>query len=267
MLDFNLSNLSRISGQIKRNIVIYRTDCQQPLYDVKPLFDETLYITVEAFLYEAEQIFDFKLDLNARKQIVKCRKTPECSYTSNHLPNLIRHEATCTNIQTTIEQQVEYGVDKTTIQKLVELGYLPKKAKEFRKSFYTTFDIESLESFDGVDDMKNVEAIHKIVSIAVSTNKGQSRCFVRKNSTHDAVIQMFESFLDYLEEINIEYEAEIPDYFQDAIDHLELMTCDQSILPKSEKMKLSGLKSTLEKYLKQDIFGFNSGDKFYKFLS
>ena len=238
MLDFNITNLRKIIEKIQRNIIIYQGDSQQPLYNVKSNFEKTLYVTVESFLDENDLIFDFLLKLGPNTTEIRCRKTPECSFSTNRLRNLRRHEATCTNVQTTVEQQVEYGVDKSTIFKLVELGYLPIEAKLYRKSFFTTFDIESLETFNGVEEMKNVEAIHKIVSVAVSTNKGHSKCFVRRDSTHTSVVEMFESFLDFLEEINIEYESEIPTFFNDAIEHLELMTCDQSTLPKSEKMKL-----------------------------
>ena len=259
MVDFTLTNIRQISKKIERNIIIHQENSQQPLYDVKSKFEKQINISVKNFPDVDESIFDFRLDLKPPKIISRCQKTPGCSYTSPHLPNLRRHELICTDQQITVEQQVEYGIDKTTIKKLYDLGFLPEEALEFRKTFFTTFDCESLESFEGVEDMKNVIAIHKIVSVAVSTNRGHSRCFVRENSRHESAVQIFEDFLDFLEEINLEYEMELPDYFQTAIDHLELMTCEQSILSKHEKMKLAGLKSNLEKYLLQDIFGFNSG--------
>ena len=144
----------------------------------------------------------------------------------------------------------------------MELGYLPEEAAQYRKTFFTCFDIESLENLENVEDMKNVVATHKIVSIAVSTNHGHSRCFVRNDSSHGAVLNMFEEFLDFLQQINLDYELTIPRYFHDCIEQLEIATNDESTLLKRDKMELGMLKSHLNNYLIQDVFGFNSG-KFF----
>ena len=112
-----------------------------------------------------------------------------------------------------------------------------------------------MENLDGVDDLKNCVAIHRLVSIAASTNRGHSQAFVRESSSHDAAVKMIESFLSFLDDINAAHDDEIPDYFHEAIEYLELMTSDQSTLRKSDKMHLLKLTGSLKKYLLHDHLG------------
>ena len=71
-----------------------------------------------------------------------CRKIESCQYTTDRMTDFRRHESTCTDSQEIVSQQVAYGDDKTPVKQLVEMGYLPEESLNFRKSFYTTFDIE-----------------------------------------------------------------------------------------------------------------------------
>ena len=121
-----------------------------------------------------------------------------------------------------------------------------------------TYDIESLECTENLTE-NCVEAIHRVVSIALSSNQGHSWCFVRQNSEHSAVQVMIQEFLDALDIINDEYEAQTPDFFREGLEHLELMCSDASTLPKGEKMILRSLGKQLEKYMLLDVYGFNSG--------
>ena len=70
---------------------------------------------------------------------------------------------------------------------------------------------------------------------------------------------MIDNFLDFIELINVDYESEIPEFFHECLDKLELMTADESTVSKKDKMELCYLTKTLNTYLKQDIYGFNSG--------
>lgn len=84
--------------------------------------------------------------------------------------NLTRHEITCTDVQKIVDQQVAYGTDQTPIRRLIELRLLPEEASQFRKLFFTSYDIECFENPDIIDGLKNCVAVHQVVSIAVSTN-------------------------------------------------------------------------------------------------
>ena len=256
--DFSIQNIHKIEEEISTNIkIIYRRDPDRPIYNVKPRFTKSIWISLNDDVEPNQIIRDFEV-LNSVELPLSCGITSSCLY-SGRRDNLKRHEKTCTDEQTTITQQKPYGKDSSTINRLIDLGHLPKEASTYRKTFFTSFDIESLEDKSNAESMKNVVAVHKIVSIAVSTNQGHSRCFVRENSTHRAVVEMFEAVLNFLEEINRDYLVTIPHYFHECIENLEVMCNDESSLPKKQKMELCMLKSKLSNYVIQDVFGFNSG--------
>ena len=256
MIDFMFSNLIQIKKEIKTDIQILQ--CGEIIYNVKKKFQKCLWIELRDDQSENQIIRNFILHLKPFTAKRQCSKTATCQY-SGRINNLRRHEQTCTDEQVIIDQQVDYGTDKTTIKYLVDLGYLPMEALKFRKNFVTTFDIESLEDKENIEDMRNVEAVHRLVSIAASTNRGHSRSFIRKDSSNEAVVKIIKEFLDFLDDLNAEHDDQIPAYFHDAIERLELMCSDESTLLKSDKMKLQHLKGNLEKYLLHDVFGFNSG--------
>ena len=120
------------------------------------------------------------------------------------------------------------------------------------------FDIETLESKADVENMTNVDAVHRLASIAVGTSEGDSACFIRRDSSPEAAEKIVRQFIDYLSDINGLYEATIPAYFHEALDQIEILTSAESTLPKCKKMELSGLKSKLENYLILDVWGYNS---------
>ena len=257
MIDFMFTNLIQIKKEIQADIQILQHD--EIIYNVKKKHQKCLWIELRDDQNENQIIRNFILHLKPFTEKRQCSKTDGCRY-SGRINNLRRHERICTDQQTIIDQQVEYGTDKTTIKHLVDLGYLPDEALQFRKNFVTTYDIECLEDKENVEDMKNVEAVHRLVSIAASTNRGHSCSFIRKDSSNEAVVVMINDFLNFLDDLNAEHDDEIPTYFNDAIEKIDLMCSDDSTLLKSDKMKLQHLKGNLEKYLLQDIFGFNSGN-------
>ena len=249
--------MRRICDFLQYDISLFYED--RPVYQIKPKHEKKLFIALASNPGLNDIITSLRVSLELKSKLISCRKTKNCQYTTNILSHLKRHEQKCTDEQLTVDQQVKYGIDVTPIKKLFEMGYLPEEALEFRKTFFTCYDCETLEDKTGISDLKNVEAIHRVVSIAVSTNRGHSRCFVRKNSTHEAAVEMFDDFLKFLDEINADHDDEIPQYFHEAIERLELMSSDCSTLPKRDKMELQNLKKQLSKYILHDIFGFNSG--------
>ena len=261
MSDFTLKNLPKIKNAIQCDIRIFRTgNLTQPIYKaMKEKFEKCLYFMVGSDELGSSPFQDFELHMEEIKCLVRCRKTASCSYTSTHLPNLIRHEASCSDIQVTVEKQVQYRDDKTVIQRLFKLGHLPLEALNFRKSFISTYDIESYEDITAGEELKNVEAVHRLCSIALSTNRGHSRCFVRSSSSHEAAVHMIDNFLSFLDEINVEHALEIPNYFHECISKLEELSSEDSTLLPRDKMELKSLMGQLEKYMRHDVYGFNSG--------
>ena len=270
MIDFCLGNIQKIKTTIKRDITIYRVgNFIQPLYDsIRKKYEKNLFFVVA----DDEVIFkDFTIHFQDVRATLICRKTETCQYVARDMPMLRRHEKICTDQQAITNQLVHYGDDKTIVKRLVDLNHLPQESLNFRKTFITTYDIEALEDLSAAEGMKNVEAIHRIVSIACSTNKGHSRCFVRQDSSNEAAMQMIEKFLSYLDEINVDHNNELPNYFHHAVEKMEKLTAENSNLTPREKMELSSLLGPLKKYLLHDVYGFNSGmfsiqSKFFLFL-
>ena len=156
-----------------------------------------------------------------------------------------------------------YGKDETPIKRLIDMGLLPPEASSFRKDFFTCYDIESLENKENISSLRNVVGIHQIISIAVSTNRGHSKCFIRADSSHQAALDLIQNFLAYLDVIGQDYELTIPDYFHTCIEKLESLTSSESTISRRQKMELSGLLGSLKKYVIMDVYGFNSGKSRY----
>ena len=260
MLDFSLKNISKIKEIVKCDFVIFREgNKHSPVYKVKNRFEEKIHIVINSDVSSDAVFRDFEVKFTEIKLIYMCQKTDSCQFTSEELCKMRRHKSSCTNVQQTVSTQVAYGEDKTPVKQLVDMKILPKEALQFRKTLFTTFDIECCENLDIADDLHNVVARHEIVSIAASTNRGHSKCLVRADSSHDAVVVMIDKFLNFLEEMNIIHDAEMPEYFHHAVTQLEEMTSEESSILKSEKMKLTKLCNDLKKYLLHDVFGYNSG--------
>ena len=257
-LEFNILNLQEISRLTKTDFHVIQGE--KTIYNVRPKYEKKIMIRLNQTSID-ETFLNFEVVFNSKAIQKQCSKTLDCYYTARS-DNLKRHEKICTNEQQIIDQQVAYGEDKSLILELVNLGYLPTEALQFRKRFFTAYDIETVENFEGVENMKNVEAVSRIVSIACSTNRGHSKTFIRKDSSHSAAVSMIDEFLRFLNDLNAYHDDEIPDYFIHAVEFLDLMTSKQSILPKSHKIKLIKMQKSLEKYLLQDVYGFNSGKIF-----
>ena len=103
-------------------------------------------------------------------------------------------------------------------------------------------------------------ALHKLRSIGVGTSKGDSACFIREDSSHEAAELIVIKFLNFLDEVKEKYELMLPEYFQRAFEKIEEMISEESSLSKKKKMELEGLKRQLKQYLKLDIFGYNSAE-------
>ena len=71
----------------------------------------------------------------------------QCRYRTIKTSSYKRHINKCKyiSVQLIEGKQIVYGEGSAVIEKLVEDGYLPQKALEFRQEDFATFDIETLE--------------------------------------------------------------------------------------------------------------------------
>ena len=258
-----MDNIPVLSRTISRDLELYEEFGEQiiPIYKTSPRFaSEPIRILVQS--HEAEEIADFKLICNQNlipKQYV-CRVSPKCSFLTDRLDNFKRHVAKCEEIsQQKIEGKLKpYGISTNVVDQLVQMGYLPGEARNFRKTFFCAFDIESLEDKTQIEGLRNVEAIHKLASISIACNDGRKACFIRKNSSHEAAINLIKEFVDEIRAIRDHHELIMPDYFFTCAEQLEI-DCENDEIPTKQKMILTSLKSKVNSYLNLDIYGFNSG--------
>ena len=188
-----------------------------------------------------------------------CNVTKNCGFSSKIPRDIQRHRSKCAEMS---KQKIEgklkpYGVNRNIVKELVERGYLPAEANEFRKTFFCAYDIEALEDKSDVSGMKNVEALHKLVSISIACNDGHQKCFIREDSSHTAAENLVRDFVQEIREISDNHMLIMPDYFYSCVEQLEEDLQEESI-SKSEKMILTGFKNKLQNYLQLDIYGFNS---------
>ena len=265
---FTQQNIPLIVRTLNRDIELFMEIYGNivPFFQPRQRFPENEPIRILVSSSDPTQEFG-KISLITQKEaIVKtyvCKETDKCHMTFRRLDNFKRHCETCreNSQQKIIGKQVSYGKETNCVRILVKMGYLPSEALEFRKTFFCSYDIETLEDKTNIENMKNVEAIHRLASISVSTTLSRGKVFVRSDSSHLAAKNMVQDFLDYLIEIRDEQERILPDYFQSCFDQLEADANDESI-PKGHRMVLTGLKSKVKKYLMLDVYGFNSGNFF-----
>ena len=148
---------------------------------------------------EHDEWVNIKLICNPKfiPTIYHCRVTKNCSYFTDNSRLIKEHSARCEEMS---KQKIEgklkpYGVNRNVVEQLVEMGYLPNEACDFRKTFFCAYDIEALEDKSVVGEMKNVEGIHRIVSISIACNDGHQKCFIRKDSSHEAAVELVEEFV------------------------------------------------------------------------
>jgi len=194
--------------------------------------------------------------------IYKCKVTAECGYSTTTHWNYQRHIDICAkiSIQQIFAKQVPYGKDSNPLDYILEAGYLPREALEYRKSHVVAFDIECLEELTNNDTNTNtiIHAVHKVLSIAVGDNHGNEECFVRESSAHNSAVKLVRQFVDKIEELEPLHCKSIPDYFYDAIDQIDADMNNEN-LDKLRQMQLTSMKRMLESYVKMDVFGYNSG--------
>lgn len=270
MPEFSLSQIEDIQDLINRDIHLYHIFEEGAESYYKPdVLKFPDYKPISILLDDGEPDFDTKItDLTVICNekfvpiVYKCKVTAECGYSTKIHQHYRRHIDICAkiSIQQIFGKQISYGKDSNPLEFIMEAGYLPREALEFRKSHVVAFDIECLEELTNNNMETNtvIHAIHKLLSIAVGDNTGNEECFVRESSAHNSAVKLVRQFVDKLEELEPLHTKSIPDYFYNAIDQIEADITAED-LDKLRRTQLTSMKRMLESYVKMDVFGFNSG--------
>ena len=196
-----------------------------------------------------------------------CRKTKGCNYVTYKSFNYARHQKTCgkTNVQTIEHKQVSYGMDNTTLRKMVDENILPEAALDYRNYDLATFDIETIEApmdlcprEHGMETNANL----KLLSIAVGSNIAdyEPKCWIRKSLDPSEEKRLIKSFLRELEYIYELKRAALPDWISAA--YTKLNDLEDSLKAKKAKWNeflfLTRYRRELKKFTCLDIYGFNS---------
>ena len=266
---FSLENLTSFQNELGIKIRIYQFDADGVMYPYyAPVITKSTKTRIINILISTEpefreEITDFRLIINEKiiPKIYICRKLLRCNYSTNKYSNFKRHSEKCPDCSTQkiYSKLMPYGVHAGPLEQLIVSGYLPKEAKNFRKTKFITYDIEAIEEKTGIMTKKSIEvAQHKILSIAIGTSDGFEWSKHRKNSSPEAAFDLIEMFLDKLRDLVEDYSTQYPDMFYEALEILESDLTNAS-LSKAKKSYLSMLKRYLEKYLLMDIYSFNGG--------
>ena len=175
--------------------------------------------------------------------------------------NFDRHVESCQEGVKITTKQKSFGENKSHLERAVELGYLPEKLKDFRLKFISVFDIETMEinSRKEISTRTLIEAQHKLLSLAVSTNipMKPDKFFCRTSSEPEAEQDLVNRFVEYLGDLHSALADQIPSEIQDAIDKLE--TDLAALRFGSKKLELTNLQNSLRKYYTLRIYAFNGG--------
>ena len=147
MTDFTTKNMKKITDEAKIDFHIKIGD-KKSLYNVRRRFEQVIRVKLRESQNTSEVFQDFIVLFDEFADVRECQKTPTCHYQARS-DNLRRHELTCTDQQVCIEKQVAYGIDRTPVKSMIELGILPQEAASFRKTFVTSYDIEAVEDMSG----------------------------------------------------------------------------------------------------------------------
>ena len=264
----SLQNLDQIQKESEVRIRLFQYDDDEILFPYyapvgqnKNFPEMNILILKEPEFREEIVNFKFICDPKTIPKIYVCTKMMKCNYSTSKYANFARHIESCpeSSTQKIRTKQISYGTHPGPLEQLLESGYLPKEAKNFRKKIFISFDIEAYEEKTGIMRKQTLEvAQHKILSIAVGTNNGFQWAQHRKDSTPNGAQNLVDAFLDQLQNLEIDYSTQFPDYFYDALETIEGDLKSETI-NRPQKQYLNMLKRYLEKYLKMDLYSFNGG--------
>ena len=105
-----------------------------------------------------------------------------------------------------VGKQVYYGSGETTLDEIVDKGYLPESYRTFRNTNIATFDIETVQIGESV----------KTISIAVGSNLDDTHYFERNSSDPEDYQKLVNEFMAYILELH--ELIELPSEIQEAME-------------------------------------------------
>ena len=123
-----------------------------------------------------------------------CNQVKKCTYSTKNYFDYKKHISKCSfiSVQRVYAKQQSYGLGDSPVQQLVNMGYLPFEALSFRVNHYSAFDIETVET--KIDEHAGQSTLinghHLLVSIALGSTSTETVCFVRKDSSHQAAVDV-----------------------------------------------------------------------------
>ena len=134
----------------------------------------------------------------------------------------------------------------------IEYGMIPEDLADYRQENFCVFDLETAERESKLDTEMEVNGVHKVISIGVSSSLPiESKYFERLSSAPIHSTELVADFLDYLFEAEKIYRSTIPKAILDAFSDIDEYTddvCDKVLVERE-----------LRKYAAMPVFGFNSG--------
>ena len=141
----------------------------------------------------------------------------------------------------------------------IEYGMIPEDLADYRQENFCVFDLETAERESTLDTEMEVNGVHKIISIGVSSSLPiESKYFERKSSAPVHSTELVAEFLDYLFEAEKVYHNTIPEEILDAFSEID----DEYTDDVCDKVKVE---RELRKYGAMPTYGFNSGMLIYDF--
>nr|AAT47865.1 hypothetical protein 008-24 [Oikopleura dioica] len=221
---------------------------------------EPLRLLIDDTTFDLDTVIDPILIINNINALPRNHHCPnEGCYFEFSIPSgMERHLKTCSNKVTSVTaKQKSYGLRDDIIMQLVNEQILPKEALSYRIDRFVCFDIETLEKkVDTRTPATELHASHHLLSIAIGTNFGFEKVFVRENSSAEAARQLVQDFVETLVEISDSWHNFFPNYFKEAVEKLENIVAEAK--KKTEKRRFKGMLNKLVKHLKMNIYGFNS---------
>ena len=197
-------------------------------------------------------------DLANVQKIYHCEKLPgKCMYSTTSMRTFQRHVKNCSDKTIVYSKKEKYGGGEDLMNFAIESNILPKKFKQYRQRFLSTYDIETLE-YPNDCVAQGQQAVLRIASIALSSNLPgvKDQCWIRKSSSPEHGKEIIHQFLDRVFELEQIYYENLPKEIKAALIYLEEM--DEAKFSYT-KTKMSQLKDLMKKYHAFSVYSFNGG--------
>ena len=259
-IDFDGNNLEKAAFDLNINI-IFREIIDKKAYQTRNTNGE-LWGTTKSMKIGFDETSHYWLPLSFKDSTYICSKTQSCLFeVHNRTNNIHRHESTCSDETKVETKQRNYGLRKTPLTDAIDAGFLPEHMIEYRHDWLATYDIESIEIPNPIEqtDLRTIEGYQAPVSIAVYSNlPGTKEKWFYRDDSPESIKKMVHEFVKYLQMLQLQLSDMLPIEIRKAIDMIE-ESIKLNSGNKIKQQELWRLKNGLDRYRKLNVFGFNSG--------